>query len=225
MHSPLMNGSTPFSPVWSGISDSSIRPTLICIKDAGGSGYRPASPSDFGGSATISGSVAVTGVVAVDAVGITGRNGLVLDIFTANSLGQLPVLATQSGTWNVSAQNGLGVNAAQSGNWNVGITGTVPTKAGLPISQNVYAINLTGNAVFSNYASVIPNVNGNPISLSVEPDSDNNFKVYYSFSGTATTGQAWELRGDKTFELSSTTGIFFAQASGGNRIMVHYQQY
>lgn len=223
MHSPLMNSSVPFSPIWSGTTDSTLRPTLICIKD--GSGYRPAIQSDFGGSTTITGGVNVTGVVAVDAVGITGRNGLVLDVFTANSLGQLAVLATQSGTWNVNTQNGVGVNAAQSGNWNVGLTGNSATKPGLPLSQQTYAINLTGTAVFSNYTSVIPNVNGNPIMLSVEPDSDNNFKVYYAFSGTASTGQAWELRGDKTFELSSTTGIFFAQSQGSNRVMIHYQQY
>lgn len=136
-------------------------------------------------------------------VGITGESAIPLNVVAVSGFNAIPVFI-------VSGSTGGG--------------GSSSTPA-MPTSFGVYAISLTGNAVFSNYDSIIPIVDGSPIVLSVEPDSENTDKIYYAFSGTATTGNAWEIRGDKVFEVFSTTGVFFAQATGLNRVMVHYQQY
>lgn len=177
MHQPLCFSSNPFTPIWSGVSSTTLLPSLICIKD--GSGYRPATTTDFagGGGGLVSGTVSISGIVPI------------------------------------------------SGAFGVAITGTTTVKAALPFTSFTYAINITGANIFSNYASQIPNVNGNPLSLSIVPDSTNSDRVFIAYSGGATTGNAFELRGDKSVEVGSTTGIFFGQDTGTNRVMILCQVY
>lgn len=187
----MYSSTDPFGPVWSGFSDSSLRPTLLIARD--GSGYRPVLVSELNASVSISGLT-----VAVDAVGISGSNGATLDVIS------------------IGGVNGLAVTMPSG----------VQTQPDLPISHGVYGIDLTGVGVFSNYASVSPLASGaNVTILSVEPDSSNSRPVWYAFSGTASTGQAWEMRGDRTFELASNRVLFFAQATGNQRVMVHFQTY
>ena len=92
----------------------------------------------------------------------------------------------------------------------------------LPLSQGTYGLNVTG-ITFSNYTGVAPEISGTRVSISMEPHSQNTQPVYYAFSGTATTGNAWELRGDRTVEVSTNTEIFFASQSGIQKVMVHYR--
>lgn len=206
MHFPQIFSTTPFNPIWSGIGDSILRPNLMVVRD--GSGYRPLDSSAF--NIVFSGGVSITGVVSVDAVGITGKNGVVMDVQSVSGFGAIPVFL---------ASGSLGSSSAP-----VAVQATKPS---LPNSFQVYAISLTGSGVFSNYASSIPNVTGNPVTFSVEPSSNNTDTVYYSFSGTASTGNAFELRGDKTFYVSATTGVFFAQSTSGgfNKVMIHIEVY
>lgn len=231
MHVPHMNSSIPFSPLWSGITDSSLRPTLMCVVD--GSGYRPATASELT-RATVSGDIQITGVVTVNSVGITGRNGNILDVFTSNGVGNLPTVTTQSGFWRVgiTGAGGLGADVVSISGRNAiavflqsGSTGGGSSIAPKPTTQGVYAIDITGTN-FDNYASVSTLGSGASVTMmSVEPDSRNTFPVYYSFSGTATTGQAWELRGERTIEVNSTRDIFWSSASGTQRVMIHFQNF
>jgi len=102
---------------------------------------------------------------------------------------------------------------------------TVSNKPALPVSQGTYGISLTGTGSFSNYSSSIPTATGAVVSLSVEPHSDNNDIIYYAFSGNATTGNAWEIRGDRTFEIVNNSSLFFAQRTSGQIVMVHFQTF
>lgn len=241
MKNPLVSSTDRVHPLWSGTTDYTLRPTMMVVRDV--SGFRPVDASELF-RADISGTVSVTGIVAVDAVGITGQNGVIFDVIpNVNGRSAISVLSTQSGNWQVgvTGSNGLSINPFLVSGFNAipvflasGSLGSAggssapavqATKPALPNNYGTYGINLTGIGVFSNYSTIIPNVTGNPLSLTVEPDSDNGGKVYYAFSGTASTGQAYELRGDKPFDVSGTTSIFFAQVSSGNRVMVHFQVY
>lgn len=259
--------SSPYT--WSGLSDASIRPTLIAIQTSSGT-FRPATTDDFGVSLEMSGITLKMGAE----VGVTGNSGLGLDVLSYLGYNAVPVVIVSGGAGGggtsfpqvgITGSSGLAVNVVNAGGLNsfavaitsgmssstsfpqVGITGSNglaasilstngvnalavfnpsgdSVKPSIPPTQGTYAIPLTGIGVFGNYSSTITNVNGT-VSISIETDSLNTDRVYYAFSGTATTGQAWELRGDKGFELSSTTGIFFAQATSGQRVMVHFQSY
>lgn len=101
---------------------------------------------------------------------------------------------------------------------------SIATSPKTPLVNTVYQLVLTGVGVFNNYTSIVPNLTGS-LSMSVEPHSSNNQPIYYSFSGGAVTGQAWELRGDRTFELNETTGVFFAQATGSQIVCFHVQTF
>ncbi len=208
MRQPLVSSTDIYHPIWTGAADLSLRPTMMVVRD--GSGFRPVDASELF-RASISGQVSVTGIVTVDAVGITGNGGVALDVVNVSGFNAVPVFIVSGG--------------AGGGSSSVNFPAVQATKPALPLNYGTYGINLTGIGVFGNYSTIIPNVTGNPLSLTVEPDSDNGGKVYYAFSGTASTGQAFELRGDKPFDVSGTTSIFFAQVSSGNRVMVHFQVY
>jgi hypothetical protein len=262
MHQPQIFSSQAYDLHWSGIADSALRPALMVAMQEDGSGYRPVLASELFKS-SVSGSVNVTGVVAVDAVGITGQNGLGVDVIPVNGLNSL-VAVISSGVVVTSGNITVGnVAAGQSGSWIVGVTGAnglpinptlvsgfnaipvflasgglgggsssstvtniVAIKPALPSVSNVtYAINITGNGTFSNYFDQIPLITGSPVTLSIEPDSNNSDPIYIAFSGTATTGNAYELRGDKSIDVSGTAAVYFAQATGSNRVMVLVQAY
>lgn len=203
MRNPLVSSTDRVHPLWSGAADYNLRPIMMVARE--GSGFRPVDISDFGTSASISGTVSITGIVAVDGVGITGANGLSVNVISASGFNAFPVIIASGSFPTAPSTQGI--------------------KPALPSNYFTYGINLTGTGSFSNYSSLIPNINGNPVNMSVEPDSDNVDKVWYAFSGTSSTGQAFELRGDKTFEVSGTTSLFLAQASSGNRVMIHCQIY
>lgn len=100
---------------------------------------------------------------------------------------------------------------------------SMATRPKLPNQNITYSIPLTGVGVFSNYSSSIPALTGNVIVMSLQPHSSNNQSIYYSFSGTASTGNSWEIRGDRTIEVDSNTNVFFAQATGNQIVNVHVQ--
>lgn len=99
MHKPFASSSDPFHPIWSGLADYNVRPTLLVARD--GSGFRPVDISDLGGSGN---SGTGTNTTTNGQVGITGSNGLAASVVTFNGLNAIPVVIT-SGQTIVSGAN------------------------------------------------------------------------------------------------------------------------
>lgn len=183
-------------------------------------------------------------------IGITGSNAVAADVFNVSGFNAIPVIIASGGlgSSSSSSQPQVGISGFVSG-FMLPVSGAVMIKSSAnvtlsitpynnvnampvvvlsgaqptpPSMQGAYAITVTGSN-FSNYASVVPNVDGY-LSMSFETASTNTGPIWYSFSGGATTGNAWELRGDRTFSMLSTTGIFFG-SKNTQTVMVHYQKY
>jgi hypothetical protein len=225
---------------WSSLDDSSLRPSLLVLRD--GSNYRVANPVDFGSGAGGSSSI----------VGISGSNGTTLNILSSggfNNLvgmvqgivpsgfsGTLPHPLIAGGVINTSGTGSFTNNTVQhsqldgfGNNWvSLGtalseLVDSIATRPLAPLSNGTYGINITGTGVFSNYSGTIPTVVGNSVRLSIESDNSNNGPVYYSFSSSAVTGDAFKIQDVRTFETTSNLNVFFAQTTGAQRVMVHYQ--
>jgi hypothetical protein len=97
--SSLFSTTGPFDYLWSGISDTSLRPVLIVGRD--GSGFRPINISELGGSGSGGGGGSTT---TNGQVGITGANGLPLSTVPFNGFNAIPVIIT-SGQTLVSGAN------------------------------------------------------------------------------------------------------------------------
>lgn len=202
----------------------------------------------------ISGNIVISsGFISVDAVGISGVSGVALDILNSGGFKSALVLSqglrasgftgvpfpTVGGTIVKSNVSGIYPDntvqpflSDQFGNMFISLAtslshliDSMSTRPVAPLTKGVYGLSLTGVGVFDSYSGITPLIIGNVVSLSIEPDSSNTDKVFYSFSGTATTGQAWELRGERTFEISSNREVFIAQASSGQRVMFHFQTF
>jgi len=192
-----------------------------------------------GGSA---GMVGISGedaqVVTVIATGeITGVAANVQGVKNTGYVGAmpLPVLAGAITNIDISGTYFSGaLNAQQSdlyGNIWVSLgtalshlVDSIATRKQLPTAQDVYSIDVTGTG-FSNYTGVIPLLSGTSVSLSMEPHSENTGSLYYAFDSGATTGNSWELVGERTIEVFGTADVFFASQTGTQRVMLHYAQF
>lgn len=184
---------------WSTLEDSTLRGTICVIQTA--SGFRPATAADFGSSLSTSGITLNMGAE----VGITGRDGTPMDVRTVSGFNAIPVFIVSGG-------------AGGGGGGSSSLTPVVP------VDQATYSFPLISGSTFSNYIGSVPNING-IVSVSVEPDSANSDPIYYAFSPAATTGTAWEIRGDRTFEVSGTTAVYFGAITSTDRVRVHYSKY
>ncbi len=93
-----MSGDGPLHPIWNNLPDGTLRPALMVIRTS--SGFRPAESSDFGGSGSSGGGSTTTN----GQVGITGSNGLALNVVPFNGFNAIPVVIT-SGQTLVSGAN------------------------------------------------------------------------------------------------------------------------
>lgn len=124
MKQPLLfYPSGQFDPVWSGFHDAVLRPSLSIIRD--GSGYRPATPSDYGSLLYASG-ITITGVFNVEQKHQIASSGNVetSNVAVVDSLGRLYTLASQNGFWEVGITGQpIQTTTKQGGSWVVGISG------------------------------------------------------------------------------------------------------
>lgn len=148
MRTPLVTSTDSLHPNWSGMADYGLRPTLMVVRDT--SGFRPLDASAF--NLTISSGNVVTGA---QTVGITGSNGLSVNVVSVSGFNAIPVFlasgsfasaggsTTTNGQVGVTGSNGLSVNVVSFNGFNA-----IPVviTSGQTIVSGA-SINLTGTQV------------------------------------------------------------------------------
>lgn len=162
----VVNTTDKFTFIFSGLADLELKPTLMCIKD--GSGFRPGTTSDFGGSVSVS----------VGAVGISGANGSSAAVITGAAIPNSLAVAITSGTINatnnvtsvgVTGQNGASAQVLTG----VGVTASLAvaiTSGTINATNNVTQVGISGA---NGAAGVILTGVGTPNSQAVAITSGN----------------------------------------------------